>query len=438
MNNKQTFIDWFRASSPYVHAHNGKTFVIAFGGDVIADERFVDQLHDIALLKSLGVKIVLIFGAQQQIDARLKAEGLAIEQHHGIRITSASMMQCISEVLGRIRFDIEAMMSVGLANSPMAGAQIRITSGNMVTGKPLGIHNGIDYGLTGDVRRVDTAAIRNSLEESAIVLLPTLGFSPTGETFKLSATSMASTVASAIGADKLIYLGKFTDASKAFSTSVTTAEIQKILSKSNRFSQALKKTLTAAASACQQGVKRSHLVNSDLDGGLLQELFTRDGTGILITEERYDEIRPATIDDVPGLRELISPIEQGGALISRSDHTLEQDISNFIINIRDGMIIGCIAIQCYQQEQLAEIYSVAIHPDYRQEGRADRLLEESEKQAIAAGINTLFALTTQAKHWFLERGFKLANKQDLPAIKKDQYNYQRNSLVLTKTITRPS
>ena len=434
MNNKQTFIDWFRASSPYVHAHNGKTFVIALGGDVIADERFVHQLHDIALLTSLGVKIVLIFGAQQQIDARLKTEGLEISQHQGIRVTSPQMMRCISEVLGRIRFDIEAMMSVGLANSPMAGAQIRIASGNMVTGKPLGIHNGIDYGLTGDVRRVDTQAIRNSLEESAIVLLPTLGFSPTGETFKLSATSMASAVASAIDADKLIYLGKFADASNNFSSSLTTAEIEQILHTSHGFSQTLEKTLAAAANACQQGVRRSHLVNSDLDGGLLQELFTRDGTGILITEEHYDEIRPATIDDVPGLRELIAPMEQGGALVSRSDHALEQDIGNFILNIRDGMIIGCIAIERYQQEQLAEIYSVAIHPDYRQEGRAERLLEESEKRAIKTGITTLFALTTQAKHWFLERGFELADKQDLPETKKNQYNHQRNSQILKKSV----
>ncbi|MCU7811655.1 MAG: amino-acid N-acetyltransferase, partial [Candidatus Thiodiazotropha sp. (ex Notomyrtea botanica)] len=181
------FVDWFRGSSPYIHAHRNRTFVVAFGGEAVADEQFANLVHDIALLHGIGIRLVLVHGARPQIEERLNTRGVEMQYINGLRVTDDTALTCVKEAAGTVRVEIEALLSMGLANSPMAGARIRVASGNFVTARPIGVRDGIDYCHTGEVRRVDAAGIEQRLASGAIALVPPLGYSPTGEVFNLSA-----------------------------------------------------------------------------------------------------------------------------------------------------------------------------------------------------------------------------------------------------------
>ncbi|MCG7935471.1 MAG: amino-acid N-acetyltransferase [Candidatus Thiodiazotropha taylori] len=431
------FVDWFRGSSPYIHAHRGRTFVITFGGEAVTDAGFANLIHDIALLHGLGIRLVLVHGARPQIEERLQTRGVETQFVNGLRITDDPALTCVKEAAGAARVEIEALLSMGLANSPMAGVRIRAASGNFVTAKPLGVKEGIDYGHTGVVRRVDAAGIEQRLESGAIAIVPPLGYSPTGEVFNLSYADVAASVATALGADKLIALVEakgVTDSRKRLITSLSPREVDKLLSNRKTLSEDLKQNLKAAVSACRSGVKRCHLIDRQLDGGLLKELFTRDGIGTLISAEPYEETRTARIDDVVGLLGLIEPLEEKGILVRRSRELIETEIDRFTLMERDGMVVACAALYPYQQESMAELACVVVHPEYRGSDRGERLLAYMEAVAAKQGIHKLFILTTQSAQWFKERGFAPGSLKDLPMLKRKLYNYQRKSKVFIKTI----
>ena len=436
LSKNNSFISWFRASSPYIHAHRGKTFVIAFEGEAVADEGFTDLIHDIALLQGLGIRLILVHGARPQIEANLKLKNQQLEYANGLRITDEKTLPGVKEAAGSVRLEIEALLSQGLANSPMAGTRIRVASGNFVTAKPIGVLNGIDHAHTGEVRRVDAAGIDQQLANGNIVLLSPLGYSPTGEIFNLSAADVSEQVAIAVHADKLIYLTEKKDLNRSRSSinHLTPAELDRFIKRRKKLSNKTLQYLHNAAQACRSGVKRVHIVPRDMDGALLKELFTRDGAGTLVTAEAYETIRTATIDDVAGIIELITPLEEKGVLVKRSRDVLETEISNFVVVERDGMTIGCAARYDYPKQKLAELACIAIHPDYQSEGKGDMLLAFMEKKAKAAGIEKLFVLTTQTMHWFQERGFKRADVSVLPKKRRALYNYQRNSKVALKAL----
>ena len=438
-NNKQIeqFVDWFRSSSPYIHAHRGRTFVIVFGGEAVADAGFPNLIHDIALLHGLGIKLVLVHGARPQIEERLNLRQAKMQYIDGLRITDDTALACVKEAAGMVRVEIEALLSMGLANSPMAGARIRVSSGNFVAARPLGVHNGTDYGHTGKVRRVDAGAIHGVLETGSIALVPPLGYSPTGEVFNLSASDVGSSVAVALGADKLIYLleGKgLTDSRGRVLPHLLPRGIDDILKRRSKMPEDLALALRSTASACRIGVERAHLLSRAVDGVLLQELFTRDGAGTLVSAEPYEVTRTAEIDDVGGILELLSPMEESGVLVRRSRELLETEINRFTVMERDGMIIGCVALYCYEKERMAELACVAVHPDYRNGGRGDTLLQGMEKQAREKGMDKIFVLTTQTAHWFRERGFQALPIKSLPIKRRELYNFQRNSKVFVKTL----
>lgn len=433
----EQFVDWFRSSSPYIHAHRGRTFVIVFGGEAVADARFPNLIHDIALLHGLGIKLVLVHGTRPQIEERLRLRQAEMQYIDGLRITDDAALACVKEAAGMVRVEIEALLSMGLANSPMAGARIRVSSGNFVAARPLGIHNGTDYGHTGKVRRVDAAAIHGVLETGSIALIPPLGYSPTGEVFNLSASGVGSSVAVALGADKLIYLleGKgLTDSRGRILPQLLPRDIEEILKRRSKMPEELAHTLRSTVSACRTGVNRAHLLNRSVDGILLQELFTRDGAGTLVSAEPYEVTRTADIDDVGGILELLDPMEESGVLVRRSRELLETEIDRFTVMERDGTIIGCVALYCYQKESIAELACVAVHPDYRDIGRGDTLLQLMEKQARDKGMKKIFVLTTQTAHWFRERGFQSLPVKSLPIKRRELYNYQRNSKVYVKSL----
>jgi len=434
--NTPGFVDWFRQSSPYIHAHRGRTFVLSFGGEAVASDDFPNLVHDVALLHGLGIRLVLVHGARPQIEERLQLRGADMQLADGLRVTDDAALACVKDAAGVVRVELEALLSMGLANSPMAGARIRVASGNFVTARPLGVIDGVDYRHTGEVRRVDSEGLKQRLDSGAIALVPPLGYSPTGEVFNLAAPDVAGAVAVALGADKLIFLGehKLTAARGRLITSMVPREVDQLIVRRKTMPDEQCRALRNAAASCRAGVKRVHLLDRRIDGGLLTELFTRDGAGTLVTAEPYEHTRTATIDDVGGILELIAPMEQAGVLVPRPREVLETEIDRFTVMERDGTVVGCAALYPFEKEGLGELACVAVHPGYRNSGRGDALLAHMEQQAKAAGLNGLFVLTTRTAHWFRERGFAPASVDTLPGRRRDMYNWRRGSKVFIKTL----
>lgn len=429
-------VAWFRRAAPYIHAHRGRVFVIAFGGEAVAARGFINLIHDIALLHALGVRIVLVHGARPQIDAQLTAKGMKPRYAQGLRVTDTATMEAVKAAVGSLRVEIEALLSTGIPNTPMAGARVRVASGNYVIARPRGVHAGVDFEYTGHVRRVDAAALRRRLEDDEIVLLSPLGYSPTGEAFNLSNEDVAASAAIALRADKLIFLtaSRLEDTRGGAVTQLSPDDAQKRFVAASGTDSRLALAIRMAVEACRQGVARVHLVPRALDGGLLLELYTRDGAGTLITAQGYETLRAASIEDVGGILELITPLEESGTLVRRSREQLELEIDRFHIIERDGMVIACAALYPFGADGAGELACLAVHSEYRGAGRGDALLRHIEARAAQLKLNRLFVLTTQTAHWFRERGFVPDDVAKLPAQRQMLYNWQRNSKVFVKRI----
>ncbi len=426
------FVNWFRASSPYIHAHRNKTFVIFFSGEMLMDD--CDNLiHDLALLKSLGIRLVLVHGIRPQIDQRLQLQQHRSEFDNNLRITDPQALQAVKEAAGFVRVEIEALLSMGLANSPMAGAKIKVSSGNFVIAKPIGIIDGTDFQHTGKVRRIEATAIHQQLEQDNVVLISPIGYSPSGETFNLEAEHVATEIAIALKAEKLILLTeKSCKKNRQLIQQMTVDEAESFLLQSQ--TDALSHSLTAAIESCQHGVERVHIINRHIDGALLLELFSRDGAGTLISSNSYESIRTAQVSDIHGILELIKPLEQQGILVKRSREKLEMEIDDYIVIERDGLIIGCTAYHLMPNQNCAEIACLAVHPDYQKSSRGNNLLNHLIIQARKQQISKLFVLSTQTIHWFIERGFEVTHLDALPEQRKSFYNFKRNAKVLCKRL----
>lgn len=438
IENNEEFVKWFRHSSPYINAHRGKTFVILFDGDTVEDPKFAHLIHDIALLNSLGIRLVLVHGARAQIEHNLNTAGIQTQIIDHTRVTNETALQIVKQSVGAVKMQVEAMLSMGVANSPMAGAKIRVISGNFVTAKPMGVQNGVDFCFTGNVRRIDTESIEKQLNDDAIVLLSSIGYSPTGEIFSLTAEEVATQTAIALKADKLIYLcneNTITD-SKGNQISQFTINHAKqwLSSNQSEINWQIAQSMHSAIEVCSRGVKRAHIIDRHISGALLLELFSRNGIGTLVSGDTYDTSRQATIDDIGGILELIEPLEAEGILVRRSRERLETEISYFTVLERDGMIIGCAALYPYASENIAELACLAINKDYRNQKRGDLLLQELENMAKKAGIQRVFVLTARTAHWFIERGFEEAELNALPLDRQKMYNFQRRSKVFIKQL----
>lgn len=436
------YVHWFRHSAPYINAHRNKTFVIMFDGEAVLHDNFQHIIHDIALLHSLGIHLILVHGARPQINLNLATSQISTPFHRQRRITTRESLSCVMNAVGSIRLQIEALLSMGLANSPMYGARIDVVSGNFVTAKPYGIRDGIDFQLTGEVRTVDTNAIQRHLDSHNIVVLGPTGYSTTGEVFNLLAEEVATKTAIRIKADKLIFLGKqhgLLNTDGQLQREVQPSQLDAyIMQDAQDLPSELSLQLRAAQEASMNGVNRVHLISYAHDGALLEELFTRDGSGTLITDAHYEDVRMATIQDVGGLINLLRPLEEEGILVYRSRERLENEIEQFAVIERDGMILACAALYPIpttgNELRSAEIACVAVDPSYRKSNRGSQILNYLEDKARSMGIQQLFILTTRTAHWFLEQGFEQSSVDDLPDARQALYNYQRNSLVCKKSL----
>ena len=437
MQNADSFVRWFRQVAPYVHDFGGRTFVVAFGGEMVAERsRFASFIHDLNLLAALEIRLVLVYGARPQIEAELKAKGLRSQYAQGLRVTDEQALTVVKHVGGMLRVEIEALLSQGLPNSPMARAQIRVASGNYITARPIGVRNGVDFQFTGAVRKVDAAALAAQLDVVDVVLVPHLGYSSTGEVFNLSWEDVAENVAVALKADKLLM---FTDrlpagrGKESVLSELTAREAQALLKKGDLTPQTAR-AIEHAARAVGSGVRRAHLVTRRVEGALLLELFTHSGVGTMITADALEKLRPARIEDVRGILALIEPLEAEGSLVKRSRELLEAEIGNFLVVEHDGVIVGCAALYPFVEEKSAEFACLAVAPDYRDASYGERLLKACEERAKALRLRRLFALTTHAAHWFIEQGFGSAEVSALPERRQELYNWRRGSKVFVKKV----
>ena len=436
MENSGSFVRWFRQVAPYVHDFGGRTFVIGFGGEMVAErQRFASFIHDVNLLAALEIRLVLVYGARPQIEAELKARGLKSKTAQGLRVTDEQALTVVKHAGGMLRVEIEALLSQGLANSPMARAGIRVVSGNYITARPIGVRKGIDFQFTGAVRKVDAAALSAHLDVADIVLVPFVGYSPTGEVFNLAWEDVAESVAVALKADKLLmYTDKLPTGRKGEVVSELTADEALALSGKSNLTPGAARALEHVARAVDNGVLRGHLVTRRSPGSLLLELFTHAGVGTMITDDSVEKLRPARIEDVRGMLELIEPLEAEGTLVKRSRELLEAEIGNFMVIEHDNRIVGCAALYPFPDDKSAEFACLAVAPGARDAGYGERLLKACEARAKSLKLRRIFALTTHAPHWFVEQGFRAADVDALPEQRKALYNWRRGSKVVLKRL----
>ncbi len=430
------FVSLFRSVAPYVNLFRGKTFVIAFGGKAMAGPFARTLAYDANLLAALGVRLVLVHGARPQIEEELVEKGLPSVEHGGYRVTDAATLDCVIDAVGSVYLEIDALLSQGLPDTPMANSTIRVIAGNFITAKPLGVLDGVDMQYAGSVRKIDAEGIRAQLGIGNIVILSSLGASPTGEIFNLAMEEVAESTAIAINADKLIFLTDsqgVTDVDGQLLDEMTTDTAERLIAVGEWLTPDLKRSLPSAVRASRAGVGRVHLVGYHEDGTLLRELFSREGVGTIITRESLEILRDARPDDISGLVALIEPLEESGTLVRRSRELLEREITRFSVVEHDGLIVGCAALYPYGGDQ-AELACVAVHPNYRRWGYGEQLMKRIEMRARGVGIKRLFVLTTVTAHWFKERGFVEQSVDHLPEEKRLVYNLQRRSKVFAKPL----
>jgi amino-acid N-acetyltransferase len=437
MENSVQFVQWLRSVAPYVHAFRGKTFVVAFPGELVHSGALPVLAHDLSLLVALGIKVVIVHGSRPQVAEQLALRNVEGRFHNGIRITDTAALECAKEAAGELRLDIEAAFSQGLPNTPMAHAGIRLISGNFVTARPLGVIDGVDFELTGVTRKIAAETIHPILQaENALVLLSPLGFSPTGEVFNLTMEDVAASAAIALHADKLIFISEtpmMKDAGGVELRELSSHQAEAVL-QAGFLPADSAFYLHHAIKACNAGVDRAHIVPYQMDGSALLELFTHDGVGTMISHENLESLRQATIEDVGGIIKLIEPLEADGTLVKRPRELIEREIDQFSVIEHDGVIFGCAALYPFAGEKMAEMACLTVSPDAQAQGDGERILKHMENRARATGMNKLFVLTTRTSHWFKKRGFVTATVDDLPKDRQHMYNWQRKSQVLIKTL----
>jgi amino-acid N-acetyltransferase len=438
-----TFVPWFRSVAPHIHAYRGKTFVVGLVGEAIAAGKLNAFVQDLAILQAIGIKVVLVHGFRPQVTEQLAAKGQTSRFSHGMRITDAVALDCAQEAAGQLRFEIEASFSQGLPNTPMANATVRVVSGNFLTARPVGIVDGIDFMHSGIVRRVDGAAIRRAIDIGALVLLSPFGFSPTGEAFNLTMEDVATAAAIALQADKLIFVTEVPGIRERWDDPESAIDTELSLAEARRLSATLAPPhkpsdpafyLQHCIRACEGGVERSHILPFAVDGALLMEIFTHDGIGTMVVDEKLESLREATSDDVGGILKLIEPFERDGTMVRRERTEIERDISNYTVIEHDGVIFGCAALYPYPEARTGEMLALTVSPDSQSQGDGERILKRVEQRAKAMGLASIFVLTTRTMHWFIKRGFSEADLAWLPEARKRKYNWDRRSKVLVKSL----
>ncbi len=416
-------------------AHQGKTFVVALSGEVLGSENCINIVHDLALVSVLGVRLVVVHGARPQISHALSDAGIDSPLVDGVRVTPSTAMDHVRRVCAGLRSHIEGLFSQGLPQTPLYKTRISVLGGNLVTARPMGISEGVNFQNTGVVRRINAELIQDLLGPARIVLLSPFGYSPEGELYNLESDLLAASTAEAIKADKLILFTEEEAILDVDGKRLSEADPRGVLTGLDKFvcGETTKWSLDLAADLTDKTGIPVHLIGGSVDGALLQELFTAEGRGTRISRSLGSRVRSANSKDVATILAITAPLVQEGVLRSRDPEAIERNIEDFLVTEIDGLVAGCCAVSLLEASTTAELSCLAVHPNFRDSAAGDALLDAAISKARRLGGSDILALTTQAQQWFRERGFVETEIDGLPSKIRNQCE-QRKSTALMRPI----
>lgn len=418
----------------YIPQFRDKVFIIAIDGAVVADDNFPNLLLDIAVLRSLSIQIVIIHGAGHQI--KLLSDGLKkpISNSDGTGLTDAQTLDLA--IIGANSVTHEILE--GLTMNNLRGAH-----SNCVEAVPLGIIKGVDYQHTGKVHQIDTEMLKVLLEKGIIPVIPPLGFDGNGHTYRVNSDSIAVEVARALGAVKLMLIttrnGLEIDGKLISQVSVQNLDTL-LKTSSDKLQPEMLSKAQNALRASQGGIPRVHVINGEVDEGLLAEVFSNEGIGTLIYTNEYQGIRQAMRKDIRHIFTLIKPSILGDQLVKRTRASIEKHLNEFFVFEIDDNIVGCVSVVPYPAEKMAELACLQINPAHEHRGIGTKLAARAEVVAKELGMETIFCLSTQAFTFFQHKlAYREGTSDDLPPGRREKYEQSgRNSKILLKSLLSTS
>ena len=414
----------------YVPQFREKTFVIAVDGVIVADENFTNILLDVAVLRSLNIRVVLVHGAAEQIKALAEKENIPASNLDGTGVTDAQTLQFAIDGSNRVTHEILQGLSAN---------DLRAACTNAVIAHPLGIIHGVDHLLTGKVERVDTELLQTLLNQGVVPVVPPLGFDGDGKTYRANSDSVAVAVAESLKATKLIFVTSEDGLrhNDQLIRQMLVGDLQRLVqSSSGGFAAEMLSKAHHAAAACFAGVQRVHIVNGREDGGLLAEVFSNEGIGTLIYANEYEQIRPAKKKDIRAIQVLTKKAVEADELVRRTRAEIEKSLADYYIFEIDKNPVACVALHVYPAQQRGELASLYVDPSHENQGIGRKLVQFIENKAREMGLTELIALSTQTFSYFQSRaGFSEGTPDDLPPERREKYDRSgRNSKVLIKKL----
>jgi amino-acid N-acetyltransferase len=414
----------------YIPQFRERTFIIAVDGAIVTDENFANILLDIAVLRSLSIRVVLVHGAAAQIKALAEEQQITPSDIDGDGITDAATLKLALTAANRLTHEILEGLSAN---------DLRAASTNALVAHPLGILQGVDQLFTGKIDRVDTELLQTLLAHGIIPVIPPLGFDGEGRTYRVNSDGVAVAVAGALKAIKLIFITT-TDTLQHQGRGIRqilVAELESLLAQqSPGFTPEMLSKAQHAAAACRAGVQRVHLINGRVDEGLLAEVFSNEGVGTLVYADDYQQIRRALKKDVRSLLALIKRSVASDELVKRTRTSIEKSLADYYLFEIDKNPVGCVALHVHPELGKGELACLFVNPSHENQGIGRKLIQFVENKARELELRELIALSTQAFTYFQNKGgFTEGSPEDLPPGRREKYEQsRRRSKILVKKL----
>jgi amino-acid N-acetyltransferase len=417
----------------YVPQFREKTFILAVDGGIVAEENFANILLDVALLRSLNIRAVLVHGAAELIKALAEKQGVHASDYDGTGITDTATLQLAIEAANRITHEILQGLSAN---------DLRAACTNAVVAHPLGIIHGVDQLLTGKVERIDIELLQGLLNQGIVPVIPPLGFDGDGKTYRINSDSIAVAAAESLKAAKLIFITsqdglRYND--QLIRHMLVSDLLKLVHSAPAGFSPEMVSKARHAAAACNSGVQRVHIVDGREDEALLAEVFSNEGIGTLIYANEYEQIRPARKKDIRAIQLLTRKAVEAEELVRRTRADIEKNLADYYIFEIDRNPVACVALHVYPEQKTGELASLFVDPAQENQGIGRKLIQFVETRAREMGLTDLIALSTQTFTYFQSKGgFSEGTPDDLPPARREKYDQSgRNSKVLIKKLKPP-
>jgi amino-acid N-acetyltransferase len=414
----------------YIPQFREKTFIIAVDGAIVPDENFANILLDVAVLRSLNIRVVLVHGAAVQIEALAKTQNIQASNLDGTGVTDAPTLQVAIDAANRLTHEILEGLSAD---------DLRAACTNAIIAHPLGIIHGVDHLFTGKVERVDTELLQTLLNQGIVPVVPPLGFDGDGKTYRVNSDGIALATAEALKATKLIFITAEDGLlyNGQLIRQMVVGDLQKLVqSASGGFGPEMLSKARHAAAACAAGVQRVHVINGHEDEGLLSEVFSNEGIGTLIYANEYEQIRPAKTKDIRAIQMLTKKAVEAEELVRRTRSEIEKNLTDYYIFEIDKNPVACVALHIDPARQQGELASLYVDPSHENQGIGRKLIQFVENKAREMGLTELIALSTQTFTYFQSKGgFVEGIPDDLPPARREKYDHSgRNSKVLVKKL----